>query len=238
MKPIIGILTDIDSDKNVSMPNSYVQVIERAGGLPIIIPYVNDKENVKKYVELCDGILFSGGADVCPAHYGEEARDVCGATEPQRDETELAFFDAVYGTKKPILGVCRGSQFLNVALGGTLYQDLDTDAPSSVVHRQKEKMFDCYHSVKIIEGSFLSKLLNKDTICVNSFHHQAIKKLGDGLVPAALAEDGIIEAISLDGEQYLRAYQWHPERIDDESEDSKKIFEDFIKACKKTKAEV
>ncbi len=236
MKPIIGILTDIDSDKNVSMPNSYIRVIEKAGGLPIVIPYVNDKENIKKYVELCDGILFSGGADVCPIHYGEEARDVCGATEPQRDEIELAFFDVVFGTSKPILGVCRGLQFINVALGGTLYQDLDTDAPSSVVHRRKEKMFDCYHSVRIVDSTFLSELLGKEELCVNSFHHQAIKTLGKGLVPAALAADGIVEALSHKGEQYLRAYQWHPERIDDESEDSHRIFSDFIDACIKAKA--
>ena len=237
MKPIIGILTDIDNEKNVSMPNSYIQIIERLGGLPIIIPYINDKKNIKNYVELCDGILFSGGADVCPSHYGEEVRDVCGTTEPYRDELELAFFEAAYGTSKPILGVCRGSQFINVALGGTLYQDLDTDAPSEVVHRRKEKMFDCYHPVSIVEGSFLEALLGKKEIRVNSFHHQAIKTLGRGLIPTALAADGIVEAISHEGDQYIRAYQWHPERIDDETEDSKKIFEDFILACRIAKKE-
>ena len=235
MRSVIGIITDIDNEKSIKMPDLYAQCTERAGGLPIVLPYIEDKAVLSEYAELCDGFLFSGGADVSPAYYGEPTKEYCGETEKFRDELEFALFRYVFAAKKPILGICRGSQFINVALGGSLYQDIDIEAPSDVVHRLPEAKFDCYHDVKVLEGTPLAVLVKKDTLRVNSIHHQAIKALGKGLIPTALAPDGIIEAISYTGEQYLRAYQWHPERLcaENEGEDNRKIFEDFIGACKK-----
>ena len=232
MKPIIGILAEVDNDLITKLWNFYVNALEVAGGLPIIIPYVRGAETLDAYVDMCDGFLFSGGVDIDPCHYGEETKPTCGAIQPYRDELELKMFDKVIATKKPILAICRGAQLVNVALGGTLYQDIPSEVDTAILHRQTEGKCEPSHSVNITEGTPLFDLIGERTMVANSFHHQALKELGCGLKVMAAAEDGIIEAVYLDGDHHLRAYQWHPERLQDKSTQNRMIFDDFIKACR------
>ena len=233
MKPVIGLTVSVQDDGSVSLLEAYSRAIENAGGIPILIPYVKNTDIYNDFIELCDGIFITGGADIDPHRYGESKKNTCGAIQRLRDETELYVLCEALCRNKPILAVCRGTQLLNVYLGGTLYQDIPTEYPSKINHVQDEGRFEPSHSVKIADGSPLSKLVGKDVMTANSFHHQAIKNVGKDLVPMAYAEDGIIEAVYLPSKAYVRGYQWHPERIFDTDTDNRKIFLDFINACNK-----
>ena len=233
MKPIIGMLAQIDDERTSKIVNAYTNAIESSGGIPILLPYVKNEETIESFVNMCDGFLFSGGVDIAPARYGEETKPTCGQIQLYRDELEFKIFDKIIKTHKPILAICRGIQIINVALGGTLYQDIPTEIDTQLLHkRQSDDSPVPMHSVKIIEGTPLFDLIGNVTMNANSYHHQAIKDLGHGLKVMALAEDGIIEAAYLDSERYIRAYQWHPEKIYDTSADNRLIFDDFIKACR------
>ena len=232
MKPIIALLAKTDDEITTSVQDGYVRAIETAGGIPILLPYVNEDETIDSFIDLCDGFFFTGGADVAPDYYGETKKDTCGLIQKYRDELEFRVLKKVLLTAKPIIAVCRGAQLVNVALGGTLYQDIPSEIDTELQHRQKEAKNLPSHSVRVIEGTPLYELCGKKVIPANSFHHQAIKELGQDLSVMALADDGIIEAIYSTSHCYMRAYQWHPERLCDSEENNRKIFEDFISACK------
>ena len=232
MKPIIGMLAQIDDERTSKIVNAYTNAIESSGGIPILLPYVKNEETIESFVNMCDGFLFSGGVDIAPARYGEETKPTCGQIQLYRDELEFKIFDKAIAAKKPILAICRGAQLVNVALGGTLYQDIPSEIDTYIRHEQSEGKCESSHTVKLIDDTPLAELVGTTTMHANSFHHQAIKSLGKGLKVMAVADDDIIEAIYLNKEQYLRAYQWHPERLYDEIEQNRLIFDDFIKACK------
>ena len=231
MRPLIGMLVEIDNELSAMVLNTYVRVIERSGGIPIPFPYVDNEETVEHMVDLCDGFLFTGGVDIDPVRYGEEAGEKIGEIQAHRDDFEFRVFQRVIKTEKPILAICRGAQLVNVALGGTLYQDIPSEVKASILHRQSESHFSHGHDVRIMPDTPLHEMMGTEQIHANSFHHQAIKALGKGLEVMALAEDGIIEAVYLPGERYVRAYQWHPERLVDADMHNRMIFEDFIHAC-------
>ena len=233
MKPIIGILTEVDLDKNTRVLFPYVGAIERSGGVPIVLPYCDCEEVRDEFVKMCDGFLFAGGSDINPERYGDEVRNVYGELMLYRDEMDFDMFHRAFESKKPILAICRGAQLANAALGGTLYQDIPTECPSDVQHRQLESKNEHSHYASITEGTPLHKLMGKDRIRINSFHHQALKTLGKGLLPMATADDGLIEAVYLDGDQYLVGYQWHPERLYDSDNYHKLIFDEFISLCER-----
>ncbi len=226
-KPIIGITPQLNDSGDIVSRPGYIECIKRAGGFPIILPF---EENIDQTVDLCDGFLLAGGPDFDPVLFGEEKLSCCGNISPQRDEYELRLISAALASGKPILGICRGVQALNVALGGTLYQDLPTQKPSSVCHRMTVVGSDVIHSVDILEGSPLRALLNTDRTMVNSYHHQSIKNLGRGLEITAVAEDGVIEGVSLSNHPFCHGLQWHPERL--ENKDTERIFAALIRACK------
>lgn len=231
MKPIIGILAEVADDLTTAVNNTYISAINASGGASVLLPYTTDDEAIDRFIDICDGFLFSGGADIEPERYGETPSPFCGVTRPYRDELDFKTFYKVMATDKPILAICRGLQLVNVALGGTLYQDIRTEVNTAMFHRQTEPATSPSHEVNVTPGTPLHTLMEKTRITANSFHHQAVKKLADGCKIMATADDGIIEAIYLDGERYLRAYQWHPERLCDINEDNHRIFDDFIKAC-------
>ena len=231
MLPIIAILGAVDDDKTVTLLNTYTRAIEASGGLPFIIPYTESEEQIKEYVTRCDGVLFSGGCDVEPKRFGEETKESCGVIQKNRDALEFAVFKRAFEKKKPIMGICRGAQVINVALGGSLYQDIPTEIPSDIPHRQPQPRTEPSHEVKILSDTPLMELIGKERMTANSFHHQAIKALGDGLEVMALADDGIIEAVYHTGDSYVIAYQWHPERLYTIDEDNMILFTDFIKAA-------
>jgi putative glutamine amidotransferase len=231
MKPIIAILGAVDDDKTVTLQNTYTRAIEAAGGLPLIIPYTENEESIAEYVKICDGFLFSGGCDIEPRKFGEDTLPECGKIQLYRDYIELEIFKRAFDEKKPIMGICRGIQLINVALGGTLYQNIPTQISTDIPHRQTEAKNQPSHSVKIFSDTPLMELISKERMTANSFHHQSIKSLGEGLEVMALADDGIIEAIYRNGENYILGYQWHPERLFDTDADNKALFDDFISAC-------
>lgn len=231
--PIIAILPAIDDEKTATLQSTYTSAIENSGGIPIIIPYTENEEALNRYIEICDGVLFTGGCDIEPRIFGEEVRDTCGKIQVSRDTLELAFFKKAFTHKKPIMGICRGIQLINVALGGTLFQDIPTECPSKISHQQTEPKTLPSHSVKIISDTPLMELIGKEKMTANSFHHQAIKALGEGLRVMAYSNDGIIEAVYYNGEAYVRGYQWHPELLCTSDDDSKALFDNFIEHSKK-----
>ena len=232
MKPIIGITPEIAEDGKVSLNYAYTHAIEAAGGIPLVLPCTEDEGLLDRLAELCHGFAFSGGEDIEPARYGEEKIPQCGAPALRRDACDFAVFRKALATGKPILGICRGGQLINVALGGTLWQDLPSQLPSEIHHVQKEEKFAISHSVAVLPGTPLAAITGKTRIAANSFHHQAAHKLGNGLQVMAQADDGVVEAMYLPGHRFLLALQWHPERICDIDTDARAIFESFISACK------
>ena len=230
MKPIIGLTVSIENDATVTAAVPYFAAIEKAGGLPLILPYVRE-ETIAAFVDACDGIFLTGGKDICPARYKEATSPLCGETQPLRDETELAVARLAIAADKPILAICRGLQLINVALGGTLYQDLPVERPTAIPHRQEGDIFAPSHDILIAKDTPLFSLIEKERMAGNSFHHQAVKTLGGGLAAMAYAEDSTVEALYAPALTYLRAYQFHPERLYDKDGDNRKIFTDFIKAA-------
>ncbi len=232
MRPIIGVFAEIDDEFNTRVQNPYIHAMEKTGGIPILFPYVGEDETIEHLVDICDGFFFTGGMDIDPKYYGEEAKEYLGNMQKHRDEFEFNVFQKAIKTQKPILAICRGAQLVNAALGGTLYQDIPSEVQTKISHRQSEPKFSHSHDVKIISNTPLYELLGMERIKANSFHHQAIKTLGEGLAIMAIAEDGIIEAVYSSGKQYIRAYQWHPERLVEADAQNRMILEDFIHACK------
>ena len=232
MTPIIGILAEVDNDQTTSVKNSYVQAITMSGGTPILLPYVTDEQIIERFIDICDGFLFTGGADIEPKRYGETPKPTCGKPQIYRDELDFKAFYKAMKADKPILAICRGMQLVNAALGGTLYQDIPTEYETNMLHRQTESVNEPSHAVNVIPDTPLSTIAVGKTMMANSFHHQAVKKLADGCRIMATANDGIIEAIYHEEARYLRAYQWHPERLCIKDDDNRKIFDDFIEVCR------
>lgn len=228
-RPIIGITASM-SDSFIRMKRTYFDAIFEAGGIPVFLPFSGGAADAERYLSLCDGVLFAGGADVDPKYYGEEIKFDNVETVPMRDEFELALAELLKKDSRPILGICRGEQLLNVAFGGTLYQHIDG-------HKQEESGSQNLSPAKVKEGTLLHKLADKSDIFTNTFHHQAVKDVAPGFVASAYAEDGTIEAIepenALTAERFILAVQWHPEMFFGTDETAKNIFKAFVEAAKK-----
>ena len=235
MKPLIGITASIDDKTSLSSFFAYARAIERAGGLPLVLPYLETSDALDDFIAACDGIFLTGGMDIEPSRYGEEKHPKCGECQPNRDTLEYAVLSRALKADKPILAICRGHQLVNVYLGGTLYQHLPEERPSDIPHVQAGDPFIPSHPILIEDGSPLSSLIGKREMCGNSFHHQAVKTLGKGLTVTAKSPDGLIEGLTLQSVTYLRTYQWHPERLIDTDRDSLLLFEDFIAAAQRKK---
>jgi putative glutamine amidotransferase len=213
MKPVIGLTmyTGQGSDY-YSIRNYYTNSVFASGGIPVGIPVVDNEEDYDSYIDMLDGIIFTGGIDISPLSYGENPLNSVNIISIKRDEYELGLFRVAYDRKIPILGICRGNQLINVALGGTLYQDISTQLPNSQGHSPEGICEDeLYHSINIKKESKLYDIFDKEKIHVNSFHHQSIKKLGNDLRISAFSDDGIIEGVEGTGRGFLVGVQWHPE---------------------------
>lgn len=230
-KPLIGIVPLVDTEKrSYWMLPGYMEGVVQAGGLPIMLPLTSNQTEIQQLTMMCDGFLFTGGHDVSPSVYQSHRSEKCGECCIQRDEMETALFRKAFEMDKPILGICRGIQFINAIMGGTLYQDLPTEYSSETEHHQLPPYDVPCHGVKIMEDSQLYDLLKVDTIMVNSYHHQAIKKLAPGIVPMAVSEDGLVEAIRVHKKSFIWAVQWHPEFSYHVDENSRKIFRKFVES--------
>ena len=233
-KPIIGITPLYDIERQSSwILSEYINAIEYSGGIPVVLSINNTKNEHERLLEVLDGVLFPGGQDISPLQYGESILDVCGPIVPFLDETEMTLARMAYECGKPIMGICRGSQMLNVALGGTLHQEISLrkEKDTMLIHWLKDKMPKDYpiHSVQVSRDSRLFDCLGKDMLMVNSLHHQSVKALAPGLKVVASSDDGIVECVeSIDRDKFLMGIQWHPELLFQRDEDSRKIFKYFI----------
>lgn len=229
--PLIGVTPLWDAARqSVWMLPDYLDGIKAAGGLPVVLPLDLSEEDAERIVETCDGFLFTGGQDVSPSLYGMEDATGTIVSSPERDQLEALLLSKALEADKPILGICRGLQFINAFLVGTLWQDLPSQHPSEIVHRQGKPYGVPTHQVKL--SGDLQILLGKDILEVNTLHHQAVKDLGNGLIPMAVAPDGLIEAVQMTGNRFVWAVQWHPEYLFRTDKDSLAIFSCFVEHCK------
>ena len=244
-RPIIGIPTQtLQSLGGVSaeippswvMSQRYIQTLVQAGAIPWMIPLV-DESTLRGIYDGLDGVFLPGGADIDPATYGAGAHVACDRTDPERDRVELSLAKWAMADGKPVLGVCRGLQMINVAAGGTLFQDLATQRPGSIKHDyfpfngQSFTRDYLAHTVDVAADSRLARLYGAGELRVNSMHHQGIRELGHGLRVTAVAPDGLIEAIETVADAYVFAVQWHPEALTDRDDRSAAMFRDFIEAA-------
>jgi putative glutamine amidotransferase len=244
-RPIIGIPTQtLQSLGGISaaippswvMSQRYVQTLTNAGALPWLVPLV-DEDTLRGIYESLDAIFLPGGADIDPMSYGTSPHATCDKTDRERDRVELALAKWAIADGKPVLGVCRGMQLINVAMGGSLYQDLATQFPNGIKHdyfpfgghgHTRDYLA---HDVRIADDSRLARLFGADTIKVNSMHHQGVRAIAGGLVPTAHAPDGLMEALEGPGPAYLLAVQWHPEALTERDEGTRRLFAEFVEAA-------
>jgi len=241
-KPIIGINstrvikheTPYSHSVIESLSNDYVESVIKAGGVPVILPILSDEESIRRQIELLDGVLLSGGVDINPLVYNEEPSPKLGYIFPDKDTFDLLIVKIAYELKKPILAICRGHQILNIAFGGTLYQDLSDMEGSYIKHQQQTKDGAASHTIDIIDGSILHNILGS-SIITNSFHHQAIKDLAPGFKVSAYSKDNVIEAIEKCNENFVIGVQFHPEIMATYNDDNMlKLFQSFIVASQMT----
>ncbi|AXY25638.1 hypothetical protein CL176_06300 [Suicoccus acidiformans] len=236
MQPLIGITGnttllsrpgDVSAFEINYSPRSISTAVQHAGGTPLIIP-MTQPEDAAQYISAVDGLVLAGGQDISPLFYGEEPQKVIGAVSPERDRIELALIKEAIQQKKAILGICRGMQLVNVALGGTLYQDIKHDSRFTVQHDQKSQPHFATHTVFVSEDSYLGRLI-PDKSLVNSFHHQAIRDLAEPLHATARSKDEVIEAVeAMDDNYSIVGVQWHPELTFETDHPSLALFQDLV----------
>lgn len=242
-KPVIGITCSLEEkeDRKRKYPvifpfdylkRSYYLAIEKAGGLPVLLPNLRDLKLIDHLLRLIDGLIISGGYDVHPKYYDSSKVHKSVKLTPDRDKFELALVKKARGKKIPVLGICRGHQLINVAFGGTLYQDLSLSKGKTFDHKSGRILdYQKKHQVIIKKGSKLFSILGKKEIEVNTSHHQIIKDVAPGFVATAWSnEDGVIEGLESQKDRYLLSVQWHPE-VNFENKNSKLLFESLIRSA-------
>lgn len=235
MRPIIGVTVwKENKDANVyEKVNEWnLKSIEDFGGIPVMLHMTKNDEVIDEYVKMLDGIYFTGGGDINPLLFNEEPIREIGNVEYDRDEFEMKLYKKASEKNIPILGVCRGMQIMNIADGGNVYQDLYIQRPETNNHSCKYTFEgNEFHTVNIRENSMLHEILNTTEIKTNSYHHQAIKELGEGYVATAFAKDGVVECIESTKLKYAIGIQWHPEVMYAKHPVFGKIFRSFIDAA-------
>lgn len=237
-KMIIGITCSEkrDLDRPSQATNeAYIEAVIKAGAVPILLPMSEAIDMIASQVKCIDGLLITGGIDVNPLLYKESCQFLQGESNTRRDYYEVMLIHQCVNSQIPILGICRGLQIINVAFGGTLYQDNSFASEYVQQHVQKERKEYPIHSIRIKKDSFLYSIFGEKAY-VNSFHHQSIKKTAEGFRVIARSEDSIIEAIE-HNKFHIRAVQFHPEMMHNKDENMQKIFNEFIKMCQNIKLE-
>lgn len=232
MRPRIGVLPLQNCEKNTLWINPlYFGGIETAGGLPVLLPLSDDQALWEGYIEGFDGFVFTGGQDVGPQYYGEATLPQCGYQAPMRDRQEIFLARRLMELDKPVLGICRGLQVMNVACGGSLYQDLPAQHPSNVVHRQEKPYEFPHHQITITSGSLLHRTIGMEHLSVNSMHHQAVHQVAPCLTVSAVAPDGIVEALEHPDKRFYLGIQWHPEHLWQDYPSASNLWAAFVSAC-------
>lgn len=211
------------------MQSKYTAALHRAGAKAVWIKPDDLDEAIAKMLQ-CDGLLLSGGEDIDPKYYGQIRSEKCGKVVAERDHAEMKMLQAFLPTGKPILGICRGEQLLNVYFGGTLHQDivsLSSDKHDDYPHKDLGN-----HAVTVAPDSKLAQIMREKRFPVNSLHHQAVDKPGEGLAVSAVSDDGIVEAVEHTAHRFCIGLQWHPEHMVGFSKRQRRVFDAFVKACK------
>jgi len=233
-RPMIGITSGLNDSKYYQMIcREFMDALVHCGALPVLLPLSTDEAVLRAYMDELDGFIFSGGGDVDPLLFGQLPHPACGEITPMRDEHELLLMKLlIEESTKPVLGICRGFQVMNIGLGGDVYQDLPSEYPGKLIaHRQKKPETYPSHPISVIADSRMAAIIGEADVLVNSLHHQAVKKLGDGFVATAFAPDGVIEAAEMQGDRFFLGVQWHPERLWKADMKSEAIFSAFVRAC-------
>jgi putative glutamine amidotransferase len=239
--PLIGITADLSGlpangtnvvqEPTLLLSQRYYRALQEVDGIPFVLPPVASRGTLRKILQCLDGIVISGGNfDIHPNYYGEKPINALGAIKKERTEFELELVDLALNQDLPLLGICGGAQAINVTLGGSLYQDIATQVPDA--HKHELRKDSGRHPIKIHSGTLLRKIVQKQTLEVNTTHHQAVKKVGKGLVVNATAEDGLIEGIESPNHRFVLGVQWHPEALAVKDHYQRRIFSSFISASK------
>ena len=237
MRPVIGVVPLVDMERDsLWMVPGYMAGITAAGGLPVMLPLTEDVELIKRISEEISGLLLTGGQDVDPEMYGEAKSTACGRVCKARDGMEALLMDEMLALDKPVFGICRGLQFLNAYFGGTLYQDLDVEAPSEIGHHMSPPYDRFVHEVSVVKGTKLCGIIG-ESVPVNSYHHQGVKKPAKELTPSAYSPDGLVEAAELRSRRFVLAVQWHPEWLFEKDDKSARLFKAFVSAALNSKNE-
>lgn len=249
-KPVIGVMPQYSEENNrIMIGVPFFRSIAAAGGIPVLLPLMNEAAEVAEILDRFDGFLYPGGPDINPLLFGEEAVPECGNIVPERDRLELGLLPEILKTGKPVFGICRGIQTMNVALGGTLVQDIpgwltnqaalrqhtgsqaESEKLPRIGHYQKAGNEVQTHLVTVKRDTLLHDIVKKDTLKVNTFHHQSCKELAKDFVLNATSADGIIEAAALEHHRFFLGVQWHPEHLFFVDEDMANIWRAFISAA-------
>ncbi len=236
-KPIIGLPCAISTNKDglttYVINQKYITALIRCNASPVLLPIELSTQDIQLHMQTCDGFMLSGGGDLDPAIFNGEPHERVYGIDPLRDTFEISLVKVLMGAQKPLMTICRGTQVLNVAMGGSLYTDIASQVPDA----QRHDWFPGYprdriaHQVHLEGGSILQDIFDKPDIPTNSLHHQAIKDVGEGLKVTAIAPDGIIEGLELPSHPFLLGVQWHPEWLQDDPR-TMKLFQAFVDACK------
>jgi len=230
MRPVVGITAGFDPDRTRAvLHRGYPAAIAAAGGLPVVLPPL-DPVLAPAAAEAIDGLMLSGGPDLDPVYFGAEprgSRTIC----PERDRFELALLEQVVGRDKPILAICRGVQVLNVFAGGDLYQDLNREYPRALQHEQEAPDWYGTHKVRLVPGSLVARIYGCEELRVNTFHHQALRRVAPGFRASAHAADGVVEAVEAVDRGFVVGVQWHPERMWERDDRQLRLFRAFVAAC-------
>ncbi|MPM42419.1 putative glutamine amidotransferase [bioreactor metagenome] len=234
-KPIIGISANVltldNGAERAAVSTDYIKAVTEAGGVPVILPVITDMTSIQHQVILIDGLILSGGYDVDPLLFDEQPTEKLGYVYPERDFHEIELVKAAAFAKIPILGICRGIQLINIAFGGTIYQDL-SEVPGVIKHMQNAKNYVPTHTIEIAEKSLLANIIGKRAV-VNSFHHQAVRMVAPGFTITARTLDGVIEAIENPGSEFFVGVQWHPEMMSASRTCMLELLKSFINAAAK-----
>lgn len=220
-KVIVGITGSVIVDSSGNFPgykrayvnDDYIQGVIRGGGVPYILPVIEDRDVVKEYAKNIDVLIMSGGHDVNPLLWNEEPSKRLGEIFPERDTFDFMILEEMFALKKPILGICRGEQIINTYFGGSLHQDINSLDWATVKHNQERRPELGTHTIKIEKDSKLFKILQDDEMVVNSFHHMAVKDVAPGFKKVAESKDGVVEGIEKEGDEFVLGVQWHPEMM-------------------------